>query len=59
MNNDKYVWNNVEVRLTGRIATRMLRNKREVKLYEVEPADPEQGSFKNWVQITELYKIEE
>lgn len=59
----KYVHSGVEVILTGRTAERRIESKsarvpsRIDILHEIEPADKEQGSFKKWVRLEELYKI--
>lgn len=45
----------IEVVLTGRVATRKVRN-REITLHEIESADKELG-FKDWVKMEQLYTI--
>ena len=69
-NNDVvcYVYNGTEVVLTGRTADRDLGSpitrgtrKTEQKfidtLHEITPEDNENGSWKKWVRIEELYQI--
>jgi len=53
-----YVYNNTEVVLTGRTASKKLLKTVDV-LYEVKPIDGEQGSWKKWIRFTELYEIED
>lgn len=58
----KYVMGDLEVKLTGRSAVRKStigRNKGAVisPLFEVTPADIEDGSWKKWVKLSELYEI--
>lgn len=63
MNEKTYVFGDLEVKLTGREATKTLEAKgRRLKtktftLYEITPADHEEGSWKKWVKITDLYEI--
>jgi len=58
-----YVYNETEVKMTGRTAKKELeaRGRRTTAkvytLYEVTPADNENGSWKNWVKITDLFEI--
>ena len=52
----KYVYQNIEVILTGRIAEKKLR-KSVSTLYEITPLDKETGSWKKWVRITDLHEI--
>lgn len=61
-----YVWNGSEVQLTGRTArkegkapsgrTGRARQRIDI-LYEIEPTDKEDGSWKKWVRMNELYEI--
>lgn len=51
-----YVYNGTEVKLTGRKAFRKLRTK-TTYIYEITPLTNEDGSWKKWVQLTELYEI--
>ena len=63
--NKTYVFGDLEVKLTGREAKKELeaRGRRsEPKVYvlhEITPADIEEGSWKKWVKITDLYEIGE
>lgn len=58
-----YVHNDLEVKLTGRVAEKQLpavgRNKEPkiTQLYEITPQDQETGSWKKWVRIVDLYEI--
>ncbi|MDE1829265.1 MAG: hypothetical protein KGI25_02970 [Thaumarchaeota archaeon] len=58
-----YVLNDVEVKLTGRVAEKSIpavgRNKepRITYLYEITPTDLEVGSWKKWVRMIDLYEI--
>lgn len=51
-----YVYDNIEVTPTGRVAERTLRSKVEI-LVEVKPTDPENGSWCRWARKQELYEI--
>jgi hypothetical protein len=57
-----YVYDNEEVKLTGRTAIREFQqvpNKPKVKqeLVEITPADPDNGSWKKWVQRGVLFEV--
>lgn len=57
----KYVYNGTEVRLTGQKAERKLaggrRGDRVDIIHEITPASTEDGSWKKWVHLKELYEI--
>lgn len=63
MDDKKYVFNGTEVILTGRTAKREVSaaGKRSTArvdtLNEIKPADPEEGSWRKWVRLNELYEI--
>lgn len=52
----KYVYKDIEVVLTNRTAVKQLRTKKDV-LYEIKPADPDQGNWRKWVRKTDLHEI--
>lgn len=52
----KYVYQNAEVILTGRIAEKKLRKSTDT-LYEITPLDKETGSWKKWVRLNDLHEI--
>lgn len=58
-----YLLNNVEVKTTGRTAEKELVGRRHGNkvsiLHEVTPLDQEQGSWKQWVNLEELFVIRE
>ncbi len=59
----KYVYEGTEVVLTGRKATRKIEGRGRVSgrvdtKHEVQPADPEMGSWKKWVRLEDLYEIQ-
>ena len=59
----KYVLGDVEVVLTGRTAIREIGTvgkrvgSRTDTLYEIKPADREDGSWKKWIRLPDLYEI--
>ena len=57
-----YLLKGVEVKTTGRVARKEKKTRRaeaeEVELHEVTPIDNEIGSWSNWVDLSDLYKIE-
>lgn len=52
-----YVWDNAEVRLTGRKAQNKLRSGKIDILEEITPVDPIVGSWKKWVRLTQLFEV--
>jgi len=52
-----YVYESIEVKLTGRSAIRTLKNKKVDTRVEITPASSEEGSWKKWVRQLELYEI--
>lgn len=66
MNNQKYVYKNTEVVLTGRKASKPANKpprRSEIgprtpdTLFEVIPADPKNGTWTSWVILEDLYEI--
>ena len=57
-NEQIYVYESLEVIMTGRIATRQLRNKKVMEIFEIKPVNPQDGSWKKWVQKKDLYKVQ-
>ncbi len=67
MSNEVYIYDNTEVVMTGRTAVRNPKAKarrtgtrspeKRDTLYEVKPADPEEGSWTRWVRMSDLYEI--
>jgi len=52
-----YVYDGIEVVLTGRKAQKQLRSKKTDEVVEIEQADKESASFKKWVRMKELFEI--
>jgi len=66
MTTKTYIYNDTEVKFTGRTAEKSLpatgRRNSEPKimiLHEITPADIENGSWKKWVRTNDLYEIKE
>ena len=57
--NKTYLLEGVEVVFTGRHAIRKKSNDRTSELFEVTPANKEQGSYTKWVRKVDLYEIVE
>lgn len=53
-----YVFDNQEVKLTGRIAERKLKTA-VAELVEITPVDPDLGSWKKWVDRKGLFEVKE
>lgn len=67
MNQEQFVYNGAIVVKTGRkakkdteaLTTRRTRTTTADELYEITPFDKEEGSWKKWVRLNELYTIVE
>lgn len=54
-----YVFENVEVRKTGRKATNKLRSGKVDELVEITPVDSSVGGWKKWVREDLLFKVQD
>lgn len=54
-----YVYENTEVKLTGRKASKELRSNRIDELFEITPVDSIVGTWKKWVRMSELFEVQE
>jgi len=52
-----YLHDDVEVKQTGRVATKELRSGKTDERVEITPIDKMQGVWKKWVRRIELYEI--
>lgn len=52
-----YVYDNVEVRRTGRVATNKLRSGKLDEVVEVTPVDSTVGTWRKWVREDILFKV--
>jgi len=52
-----YLFEDVEVRKTGREATKKLRNDKIDIRFEITPVDKMQGIWTKWVRTVDLYEI--
>ena len=52
-----YVYENVEVKKTGRTAQKTLKSGSVDQLVEITPVDPMVGSWKKWVRDAELFEV--
>lgn len=52
-----FLFEDVEVRKTGRAAKRTLRNNKVDERFEITPVDPMQGAWTKWVRNSDLYDI--
>lgn len=57
--NKSFVYENTEVVMTGRKATKALRSGKEEILYEIAPVSSMVGSWKKWVQMNQLFEVVE
>jgi len=54
-----WLFDNIEVVLTGRKANRKLKNDKVDERIEIQPAAEEEGTWKKWVRQSDLYEIEQ
>lgn len=54
-----YVYEQSEVVLTGRSATKQLRSGKVESLYEITPKSSQVGVWKKWVAFDSLYTVSE
>ncbi len=52
-----FLFEDVEVKKTGRTAKRTLRNNKVDERFEITPVDSMQGAWKKWVLERDLYEI--
>lgn len=52
-----YVYENVEVKKTGRTAQKTLKSGSVDQLVEITPVDSMVGSWKKWVRDAELFEV--
>ena len=52
-----YVYENVEVKKTGRMAQKTLKSGSIDQLVEITPVDTIVGSWKKWVRDAELFEV--
>lgn len=57
--NKSFVYENTEVILTGRRASKTLRSGRVEKLYEITPKHSTSGVWKKWVALSLLYTVDD
>lgn len=56
---DTYVFNEVEVKKTGRSATKPIPGGKQNVVFEITPVDQDaEGSWKKWVMQAQLFTIE-
>lgn len=54
----RYVYDNVEVIKTGRMAKKPLRSGKVDELFEITPAETIDGAWKKWVREIELFEVQ-
>jgi hypothetical protein len=59
MTEKNYVYENNEVKLTGRTASKPLRSGKVDEVVEVTPVDTIVGTWKKWVRMAELFEVQE
>lgn len=56
-NQDRYVFEQSEVRVTGRTAENTLRSGKVDVMHEITPVDSSLGAWKKWVRLDTLFKV--
>lgn len=54
-----FVHQDVEVKLTGRVAKRKMPGGKEQELVEVTPSEEDNGTWKKWIPLSGLFEIQE
>ena len=57
MSEQTYVYDNTEVKKTGRVASKQLKSGSVDQLVEITPSDPIIGAWKKWVREAELFEV--
>lgn len=57
MTKKTYIYDSVEVQLTGRVAQRKLSSGKIDELVEITPVDEIVGKWKKWVREVDLYEV--
>ena len=52
-----YIFEGVEIKPTGKTASRKTRSGKEETIHEVTPVSQQIGSWKEWVDLTTLYIV--
>lgn len=52
-----YIYENNEVKITERTATRHTKSGKQEILYEITPVDESVGRWKKWVMLAQLYTV--
>lgn len=58
MDGKTYVLDEIEVCLTGRVATRHTRSNRTETKVEVTPKETSNGNWKKWVDVDTLFVVD-
>ena len=59
MEETTYVFENIEVKKTGRKAQRKLKSGKVDELVEITPVDEKVGTWKKWTRDAELFEVGE
>lgn len=54
-----YIFEGVEIKPTGKTASRKTRSGKEETIHEVTPVSQQIGSWKKWVSLDTLYVVNE
>lgn len=56
---DTYIFEETEVKLTGRKAARPTASGKQVELVEITPVNEYDGTWKKWTSMNVLYKVQD
>ena len=56
---ETWVFENIEVLKTGKVATKKLASGKVDTMYEVTPVDEFNGKWKKWAREENLYKVDD
>jgi hypothetical protein len=59
MNEQTYVYENVEVVKTGRTAKKTLNSGKVDILFEITPKNTDIGAWKKWVREADLFEVQQ
>jgi hypothetical protein len=56
---DTYIYDELEVKLTGRKAVKKTASGKSVELVEVTPVNEHDGTFRKWTSMNTLFKVQD
>jgi len=53
-----YIYDDLEVKTTSRTASKELPGGKKAVMHEITPLDQDQGTWKKWVNLAALFRIQ-